>query len=104
MRQPRKEQSKVCPADPARAERSVGDYHKGRIFAGVARFCGAHDKQRETGAAKGGNGDGSFSATLYGDLTAGADGIFPQPAAVVGEFNAGFSNGSVAGAFGATKD
>ncbi len=29
----------------------VGDYHKGRIFAGVARFCGAHDKQRETGAA-----------------------------------------------------
>ena len=57
-----------------------------------------------SGTAEGGMGDGSYSATFYGPVTAAADGTVPQPHTVVGEFNAGFSNGSVAGAFGARKD
>ena len=55
-----------------------------------------------SGTAKGGDGDGSFSATFHGDVTE-VDGVVPQPGSVVGEFNAGFSDGSVAGAFGARK-
>ena len=55
-----------------------------------------------SGTAKGGDGDGSFSATFHGDVTA-VDGVVPQPGSVVGEFNAGFSDGSVAGGFGARK-
>ena len=54
-----------------------------------------------SGTAKGGKGDGSFSATFHGDVTAAADGTVPKPSSVVGEFNAGFTNGDVAGAFGA---
>ena len=54
------------------------------------------------GTAKGGDGDGSFSATFHGSVAA-VDGVVPQPGSVVGEFNAGFSDGSVAGAFGARK-
>lgn len=50
------------------------------------------------GMAKGGMGDGSFSATFHGDT--GTDDT-EKPSSVVGEFNSGFSNGSVAGAFGA---
>ena len=57
-----------------------------------------------TGTAKGGMGDGSYSATFHGSVTAGADGTVPHPHSVVGEFNAGFTNGSVAGAFGARVD
>ena len=53
------------------------------------------------GTAKGGMGDGSLSATFHGSVAAAADGSIPVPGSVVGEFNAGFSNGSVAGAFGA---
>jgi len=56
-----------------------------------------------SGTAKGGDGDGSFSATFHGSVTAATDGTVPKPGSVVGEFNAGFNNGSVAGAFGATK-
>ena len=56
-----------------------------------------------SGTAMGGMGDGSFSATFHGDVTA-VDGVVPHPSSVVGEFNAGFSNGSVAGGFGATLD
>ena len=56
-----------------------------------------------SGTAKGGEGDGSFSATFHGDVTAAADGTVPRPGSVVGEFNAGFTDGSVAGAFGARK-
>ena len=56
-----------------------------------------------SGTAKGGVGDGSFSATFHGDVTTAADGTVPQPGSVVGEFNAGFTNGSVAGGFGARK-
>ncbi|MYA97128.1 MAG: hypothetical protein F4X91_12045 [Nitrospinae bacterium] len=52
-----------------------------------------------SGTAKGGgDGDGSFSSTFHG--TADADN---QPHTVVGEFNAMFTDGSVAGAFGARK-
>ena len=57
-----------------------------------------------SGTAKGGGADdGSFTATFHGDVTAAADGSVPQPGSVVGEFNSFFSNGSVAGAFGARK-
>ena len=56
-----------------------------------------------SGTAKGGDGDGSFSATFHGSVAADADGNIPQPGSVVGEFNAGFSDGSVAGGFGAMK-
>ena len=59
-----------------------------------------------SGTAKGGVGDGSFSGTFHGAVTAGTtpvhleanDSVYPHSA--VGEFNAGFTNGSVAGAFG----
>lgn len=54
------------------------------------------------GMAKGGMGNGSLSATFHGPVTA-VDGVVPKPHSVVGEFNAGFSNGSVAGAFGARE-
>ena len=57
-----------------------------------------------SGTAQGGEegNDGSFSATFHGPVTdANSDPV--QPHTVVGEFNAGFSNGSVAGAFGARK-
>ena len=56
-----------------------------------------------SGTAKGGEGDGSFSATFHGSVTAAADGTVPRPGSVVGEFNAGFTDGSVAGAFGARE-
>ena len=56
-----------------------------------------------SGTAKGGMGGGSFSATFYGDVTA-VGGTVPKPGSVAGEFNAGFNNGSVAGAFGARTD
>ena len=57
-----------------------------------------------SGTAKGGDPDedGSFSATFHGSVTA-VDGVVPQPGSVVGEFNAGFTDGSVAGGFGARK-
>ena len=62
-----------------------------------------------TGTAKGGGDeDGSFSATFHGSV-AGVDHdndpttdvVIPHPSAVTGEFNSFFTNGSVAGAFGA---
>ena len=56
-----------------------------------------------SGTAKGGDGDGSFSATFHGSVAADAEGNVPLPGSVVGEFNAGFLDGSVAGAFGAMK-
>ena len=51
-----------------------------------------------SGDAKGGGKDGNYQANFHGP-TADA-----QPHSVVGEFNAFFSNGSVAGGFGARKD
>ena len=56
-----------------------------------------------SGMAKGGVGDGSLSATFHGSVAAATDGSIPKPSSVVGEFNAGFTNGSVAGAFGARE-
>lgn len=53
------------------------------------------------GTAKGGGTDATFNAAFHGST--GADST-TQPSSVVGEFNANFSNGSVAGAFGATKN
>ncbi len=63
-----------------------------------------------SGMAKGGVGDGSLSGTFHGPATAATatatleanDSVYPSSA--VGEFNAGFTNGSVAGAFGARLD
>ena len=57
-----------------------------------------------SGMAEGGGASGSYSGTFHGDVTAATDGTVPQPSAVVGEFNANMSNGSVAGAFGADKE
>ncbi|MXX10241.1 MAG: hypothetical protein F4Z68_02285 [Nitrospira sp. SB0667_bin_9] len=58
-----------------------------------------------SGTAKGGSplDDGSFSASFHGDVTA-VDGVPPKPSSVVGEFNSFFTDGSVAGAFGARED
>ncbi|MYD98808.1 MAG: transferrin-binding protein-like solute binding protein [Gammaproteobacteria bacterium] len=57
-----------------------------------------------SGTARGGVAgvDGSFSAAFHGPVT-DADNDPVQPHTVVGEFNADFSNGAVAGAFGARK-
>ncbi len=59
-----------------------------------------------SGMTKGGGDEGSYNATFHGPTTATVDGatVNIQPHSVVGEFGANFSNGSVAGAFGATKD
>ena len=53
--------------------------------------------------ATGGGAPGGWNATFHGP-NEDADNDPIQPHSVVGEFNANFSNGSVAGAFGATKD
>ena len=58
------------------------------------------------GTASGGvtGQDGSFTATFHGSVAeTGTPPAVPQPTAVVGEFNSVFSNGSVAGGFGARK-
>ena len=56
-----------------------------------------------SGTARGGVAgmDGSFDATFHGPVTDAGDPV--QPHTVVGEFNADFSDGSVAGAFGARR-
>ncbi|MDE0176758.1 MAG: hypothetical protein OYH76_22045 [Defluviicoccus sp.] len=60
-----------------------------------------------SGTAKGGVGNGSFSGTYHGstpETDSDGDGTTRvAPGSMVGEFNAGFTNGSVAGAFGARK-
>ena len=56
-----------------------------------------------SGTTTGGGAAGSYSATFHGSVTAGSDGVVPKPGSVVGEFDANFSNGSVAGAFGARE-
>ena len=60
-----------------------------------------------SGTANGGGLPGSFNATFYGPtpLTEadGDDNATVAPGSVVGEFDANFSNGSVAGGFGARK-
>ena len=52
--------------------------------------------------ATGGGAPGRWSATFHGPATDAANDPI-QPHSVVGEFNANFSNGSVAGGFGARK-
>lgn len=59
------------------------------------------------GTAKGGvtGQDGSFNATFHGSVDADATTqVVPYPGSVVGEFNSFFSNGLVAGAFGARTE
>ena len=60
------------------------------------------DTGTNSGTAKGGveGMDGSFTATFHGPVAA-VDGVVPKPHTVVGEFNSTFSDGSVAGGFGA---
>ena len=53
------------------------------------------------GGRPGADYDGSFSATFHGDT--GADDT-TKPGSVVGEFNSFFTDGTVAGGFGARKD
>ena len=55
-----------------------------------------------SGTANGGGDPGSFNATFHGDVTEVGD-VVPKPSSVVGEFDANFSNGTVAGGFGARK-
>ena len=61
----------------------------------------------ETGVAKGGGDNGSYTATYHGPVgdhdSDSETPAIPHPSTVVGEFNAFFSNGSVAGGFGARK-
>ena len=60
-----------------------------------------------SGSANGGGEAGTFSGTFHGEAAeteSTGDGTTRiAPSTVVGEFNANFSNGSVAGAFGARK-
>ena len=61
-----------------------------------------------SGTAKGGVGDGSFSGMFHGEATGDSGASLEEntsvyPHTVTGEFNAGFTNGSVAGAFGARE-
>ena len=53
-----------------------------------------------SGTADGGGAAGSFAGTFH-TLPGGTD---PHPSTLIGEFNANFNNGAVAGAFGARKD
>ncbi len=46
--------------------------------------------------------DGTFTGTFHGSVAENND-VIPKPSSVVGEFNANFQNGAVAGAFGARK-
>ena len=62
------------------------------------------------GRANGGGPEGSFSATFLGslavfdhDMDPDTDPIPRQPSSVVGEFNANFGDGTVAGGFGVNK-
>ena len=61
-----------------------------------------------SGTANGGGAAGTFSGTYYGatpETESATDSTTRvAPGSVAGEFNANFSNGSVAGAFGADKD
>ena len=64
------------------------------MAAGISGFALENDAM-----AKGGGADGSISGQFHG----GGGDDNDQPAALVGEFNAYFVNGAVAGAFGASK-
>ena len=64
-----------------------------------------------SGEANGGGAEGSFSATFHGsvelvdhDMDDSTPVVRPTPSSVVGEFDANFSNGSVAGGFGARRE
>ena len=60
-----------------------------------------------TGGGIPGDWNGTFygsSATVDHDMNPNTPDINPMPGAVVGEFNANFSNGSAAGGFGARKE
>ena len=58
------------------------------------------------GTAKGGSpaNDGSFNATFHGSTDDGDGNATVKPSVVVGEFNSFFTDGSVAGGFGASED
>ena len=60
------------------------------------------DSGTASGTANGGGAEGMFSAIFHGDVMEAGE-VVPKPSSVVGEFDANFSNGSVAGGFGARK-
>ena len=70
----------------------------------VSGVEGRHRRRRRNRIrlGNGGGAAGTFSATFHGSVVA-VESVVPQPGSVVGEFNANFSNGSVAGGFGARK-
>ena len=75
-------------------------------LANVTRASGANTF---SGNAEGGGPTGSISGTFYGAVTADDPSTTDMnesvyPSGVAGEFNANFSNGTVAGAFGASQD
>ena len=62
-----------------------------------------------SGTANGGGAEGSIDGTYYGVAVIDNDGTADMdesvlPSSIAGEFNANFSNGTVAGAFGAERD
>ena len=65
------------------------------------------DDATASGTANGGGPEGTFSATFHGSVAAAEDAAVgddvPQPSSVVGEFNANFGDGTVAGGFGVNK-
>ena len=62
------------------------------------------DMATASGTANGGGDPGTFNATFHGPNMDAAETPAPiQPHTVVGEFNANFGNGAVAGGFGARK-
>ena len=72
-------------------ELSGGEDNAWSVALSGARATGANVI---TGTANGGGAAGAFSGTFYGPGT---------PDDITGEFNANFSNGAVAGGFGASK-
>ena len=86
------------------------DLSGGEVNEWAVNLKGAIDANEGTasGTANGGGAEGTFNATFHGPtpLTPAdddANDITVAPGSVVGEFGANFSNGSVAGGFGARK-
>ena len=81
------------------------DLGSGARSSGVLPTPGASFSGETKGSA--GSGEGAWSGQMWGDADAGgtpSGNDRSQPTGVTGEFNGHFTNGHVAGAFGAEKD
>ena len=84
---------------------SGGEANDWAVNLEATRAAGANTV---SGTANGGGTAGTFNAAFFGTVTADDattdmnESVFPSD--VAGEFNANFSNGAVAGAFGANQD